>query len=568
MQLKGKTASFILWVILTAASVLLSAWMHRLGTHTPRDHETRLVERNLSAALNTLKSQLDWLSRQPQLELGALPPPVAVRLVFDRQDIIRYETTLKDKDATDNLKLNMVNFLKVPRQVDTGVTYWRDKVILMVVHQQGDTYSMAAMFLGPWLENLSDILDYRLQLSSSKLDETANGHDFAVLSLPTMVGNSVYISAQVDDPVQPLPFHWWLAILLSGLVCGALVWVFYYRPIWARLNSVLRQTRKIMQSGDYKGRVEFDGKDEIADVAVQMNAVLSSLEYCYSLMAKTNLITTELMNKVDTQASIMAEPPKVADENELKSSLDVVSRLSEAMETGALETFVQPVYAQDRSTITGYEALPRWLDSNLGMVAPTEFISLCEKAGLMDLLTETMITSALAALRQLRTRRGSEITISVNLSTAQFFSPALMECINNLPEEDRTLLGRLEFEVKEITITHDFEKCVALIGQLKRYGIQFCIDDYGLSRYSLMYLQRLPVDSIKLSAAFTERLSWESREAAFIDGISRFAAGLGLRVVVKNIETESQLENLDSDLPVQYQGVSLAPPMPLELAMG
>jgi EAL domain-containing protein (putative c-di-GMP-specific phosphodiesterase class I) len=263
----------------------------------------------------------------------------------------------------------------------------------------------------------------------------------------------------------------------------------------------------------------------------------------------------------------MQDAPIITEENELKSSLDVVSRLSEAMETGALETFVQPVFAQDRITITSYEALPRWMDSSLGLVAPTEFISLCEKAGLMDLLTEIMVANAINALRELRNKSRGDISISVNLSSAQFFSPALLECLYKVGEEDRKLLPHLEFEVKEITITHDFDQCVVLIEKLKLLGIKFCIDDYGLSRYSLMYLQRIPVDAIKLSAAFTERLSWESNESAFIDGIARFASGLELRVIVKNIETEAQLDNLSRSLPIEYQGVILGAPTPLDLVL-
>ncbi|MGC1508097.1 EAL domain-containing protein [Ketobacter sp. MCCC 1A13808] len=567
MQLKGKTSSLILWVLLTTASVSISAWMHNLGTHTPTDHETSVIERNLVLVVGDMQQQLKWLAQQPELKLESLPSPVDVRLVFDRQDLLTYQTTLEDKDDEDSLLTSMINFLKVPRQAEVGITYWRDRVILMAVHQKGDVQSVTAVFLSRWLLRLSESLDYQLKLSATKADTPAFGRNTAVLALPAMVGKPVYISARASNPVQPLPYLWWLSILLSAGVCGAIVWFFYYRPIWLRLNKILRQSRRIMQSGDFKGRLDSQGKDEIADVAVQINAILSSLEYCYSLMAKTNLITTELMHKVDSQAGVMPVAPLITEENELKSSLDVVSRLSEAMETGALETFVQPVFAQDRVTITSYEALPRWLDSSLGLVAPTEFISLCEKAGLMDVLTDIMVSNALNALRELRNKSRCDISISVNLSSAQFFSPALFECLSRISEEDRKLLPHLEFEVKELTITHDFDQCVILIEKLKVMGIKFCIDDYGLSRYSLMYLQRIPVDAIKLSAAFTERLTWESRESAFIDGIARFASGLGLRVIVKNIENEAQLDNLSKSLPIEYQGVSLAPPTPLELAL-
>ena len=113
MQLKGKTSSLILWVLLTTASVSISAWMHNLGTHTPTDHETSVIERNLVLVVGDMQQQLKWLAQQPELKLESLPSPVDVRLVFDRQDLLTYQTTLEDKDDEDSLLTSMINFLKV-----------------------------------------------------------------------------------------------------------------------------------------------------------------------------------------------------------------------------------------------------------------------------------------------------------------------------------------------------------------------------------------------------------------------------------------------------------------------
>jgi len=171
---------------------------------------------------------------------------------------------------------------------------------------------------------------------------------------------------------------------------------------------LLSQSRHIMKSGNFSGRVTTEGRDEIADMAVQVNAILSSLEYCYNLMAKTNLITTELLQKVDRQATPELDT-MMTEESELKSSLDVVSRLSEAFETDALEVFVQPVFSPQRDRVTGYEALARWMDPEMGMVAPAEFVNMCEKAGLLDLLTSLMLRHSLSALRELRDDRHVEV---------------------------------------------------------------------------------------------------------------------------------------------------------------
>lgn len=566
MQLKGKTLALIFWALMTLALVLISAWAHRLATHTPSTREAQLIQRNFEVMLQSLEQRLQWLAAHPELTLEQLPAAVDVRLVVDRQDLLQYDTRLQNADARDSLLSSLVNFLKVPRQGNTGVTYWRDKVLLMVVEEQDQVISIAATFLGDWLLQLSAELNYRLSLSADPLDPTATDNTTALIRLSSMVGQPVYVTATALSDEQVLPFLWWLSVAVSAAVSGVIVWTLYYRPIWKRLQNLLLQTRQIMKSGQFHERVLYQGRDEIAETAVQINGVLSSLEYCYNLMAKTNMITTELLEKVDRQSAPALES-ELTEEGELKSSLDVVARLSEAFQTDALDLFVQPVFAEDRQRVVGYEALARWMDPEVGMVAPAEFVSMCEKAGLLDMMTTLVLRHGLNALHRLREHRGQHLTMSINLSASQFFSPALVTELSSLDAEDKALLPALEFEIREATVTHDFEQAVLVIRKLKQFGVRICIDDYGLSRYSLMYLQRLPVDAIKLSAAFTERLIWEDRQSAFIDGIARFAAGLGVRVIVKHIETEQQLETLAPDLPVEYQGVALAPPAPLDVAL-
>jgi len=566
MQLKGKTTAIILWVMMTLASVLISAWVYKLATHTPSIQESQLVKRNFDVILDGLIQQLEWVAANSDMALADLPRDVDLRLVFNQQDLLRHQTSLVAEDEIDSLLTNVISFLKVPRQVSSGITYWRDKVMLMAIHEQGDTRSVAAVFLNDWLGQLSDRLDYKLELMASPVDKNGEQQGSATIMLPSIVGKPVYVA--VSPRVYPVsvPYAWWLSILISALVCGFLVWSLYYRPIWKRLNVLLTQARQITKSGNFNERVSLEGKDEIAELGVQVNAILSSLEYCYNLMAKTNLITTELLQKVEPQPSVSLDQ-SMNEETELKNSLDVVSRLSEAFETDALEVFVQPVFSPDRSQITGYEALARWMDPEMGMVAPAEFVSMCDKAGLLEMLTGLMLRHSLAALKALREKHGPNLVVSLNLSSSQFYSPAMMNTLGELSEEDARLLGNLEFEIRESTITHDFDRALVLINALKKKGLRVCIDDYGLSRYSLMYLQRLPVDTIKLSSVFTERLDWETQESAFIDGVARFAGGLGVRVIVKNIETDNQLETLEKGLPVEYQGVVLAPPAPLTVVL-
>lgn len=566
MMLKGKTQSLIFWLLLTTTIVALTVWMFWLTKRGPVQVETRQVEATLNFQLKQMSESLQWLASNPGLVLLSLPPDIDVRAVFNDQDVITFNSSLIDETRASDLLANLVGFSKLPRQADSGLYYWRDRVLLLALHQRDGQYSMVGLFFDQWLNSLEADIGYQLELTASKDSMGEAGVANSLIELPSTVGKPVYLVVRSQGVDSSATFPWWVSILLSGSVAGVIIWVFYYRPVWMRLEDIMVQTNSVMQTSDFKGRVECKGHDDIAELAVQINVLLSSLEYCYRLMAKTNMITTELMYKVDSQSS-RQETVYESEQSELKASLDVVSRLSAAIESEGVETYLQPVFSQDRKTITGYEALARWVDRDLGMVSATDFVSLCEKSGLTDQLTRVMLDSVLSVLKRIHSKNDPCARVSVNLSTSQFLSTGLLEYLNSLNPSEAELLGFLEFELKESTITHDFDQVEIIIQKLKDLGVGICIDDYGLGRYSLIYLQRIPVSSIKLSAAFTERLAWQSRDVAFIEGIAQFASGLGIRVIVKNIENEIQLDTLDRGLPIEYQGVSLSPPAPLSAVL-
>ena len=565
MQMKGKVASLLLWLILTFSIVLISVWMHQLSSLSPSSRESRQIELNLNFVIQKIHDELEWVAKQQNESIEKLPASADVRLIVSGERLERFETALTGVDKIE-LQEALLSGLKLPRQTHWGVTYWRDQVLLVFIHEKGERQSLSGLFFSDWLEVTSKLLNYSLSLSAVKGGDL-DGEGHTVVDLPSLAGNPVYLVARSDSVPAMLPFPWWLALGISGTLSAVVVWWFYYRGVWMRLDQILKDTKQIMQSSDYKGRLQLEGKDEIADVVLQMNAIFRSLEYCYSLIAKTNAITSELMQKVETQALLTTDDTSLTEEGELKASLDVISRLSDALEKNTMEIFVQPVFGSDRSTIEGFEALPRWLDEELGMVAPLEFVSICEKAGLLDALTQFMLKQAVSALRSLQKKYGAKTRISLNVSASQFFSPVLIDTIQQISVQDRALLSFVELEVKESTITHNFDQAESLIARLKLMGVGVCIDDYGLSRYSLMYLQRIPVTSIKLAGSFTERLSWETKDAVFIDGVARFAVGLGLNVVVKNLENDAQIDSLDASLPIQYQGVSLSAPAPLDVVL-
>ena len=561
MIMKGNTASLLLWLLLTAASVLMSGWMHHLANRTPSQQDARQISRTLQYEVQQLQDMLSWVADLPSSSVADSLTRADIRLIVNSSDVLLFQVKPQWEVEKQTLLVSLVNFLGQPRNENLGVAYWRDQVLLVAVKESQGEKRLAAVFLNSWLQHMVDATSVQVKLTTGDSVESLAEHGHALLALPAMHGKSVYLDGQPVLLNEAIPFRWWLALPVSALGSALIVWFFYYSPVWRRIKRLQQQTRGIMQASSFKERTHLPGRDEIGDLAIQFNSLLSSLEYSYNLMAKTNLISTELLAKVESHQNLVVEP--VPDEPDLKQTLDMASRLSEALERHAIELYLQPVFGRDRTTLTGYEALSRWLDSELGMVMPLEYLAVAEKAGLIEPLTELMLSQTFDLLRRLPARE-QNVIVSLNLSAAQLFAPGLMSYFYQCDAADRGLFPRLELEVKESALTRDFDHVAVLVGKLRELGIGVCIDDYGLSRYSLMYLQKLPVTSIKLARVFSERISREPREVAFIEGVSRFAGGLGVRVIVKNLENDQQLLSLRQDLPVEYQGLALGGPVPME----
>ena len=562
MILKGNIAAFVLWLALTLAMILLTGWMHFLGKHAPSRQDARQITRTMQYQIQQVHDQLHWVVALDSTVLRQTMPPVDVRLIIDRSDVRLLQLAPHWEAERPALLGHLVNFLGQPREADYGVMYWRDKALLVAVTAQNDETRLAGIFLDDWLKSLTKATGQQAILSSHDTLSQQQDADHALISVPAIYGQPVYVDAVPMLLYEAMPFRWVRVVPISALLSAMLVGFLYYWPVWRRLFLLQQEVREIMQSGSYRDRVKISGRDEIGELATQFNSLFSSLEYSYNLMAKTNLVSTELLARMDSANLPVAE--SLQDESSLKHTLDMASRLSSALDRNAIELYVQPVFASDRTTVTGYEALSRWLDPELGMVLPMEYLAVAEKAGLVEPLTRLTLKQALQLLRRLSAAQ-PDIRVSLNLSAAQFFAPGLLQALEACSDAERQLFPRLELEIKESALTRDFDQAFVLITRLRELKMGICIDDYGLSRYSLMYLQKLPVTSIKLARVFSERISREPREVAFIEGVSRFAGGVGVRVVVKNIENEQQLLSLRVDLPVFYQGLALGGLVPAEM---
>ncbi len=459
----------------------------------------------------------------------------------------------------------------------TGVAYWQREPLYLTVgkvgnNEQGVRYFVAGYFLKSLFGELNAIYEFEATLGGIASSVPLAGSIRAKSELKGLI--TAPINVWIDDQSSPSyrGVPWMLVgIWCVGVIGALLLWLFISRSMVDRLRYFVQQAHDIGATQDYGARVKLQGEDELTDLVSHYNAVVSALEYSYNLMAKANLITTELIGRVGAGADSVGalsgqvfSPAGIAqdEESDLRQSLDMVAKLSDVVERDTLEIYYQPIVNAESGGVLGFEALCRWLDPDFGVVEPSEFIALAEKSGQMKIIGQQMVMKSCRDIRKLHSKGLCNVTVSVNLSLSQFVDTSLLTWLGEAIKASRLKPEFVELEIKEYALARDIDQACSIIGGLSSLGVQICIDDFGLSRLSLMYLQRLSVKKIKLAKTFADRVASNPKEVAFIEGITRFASGLGVEVIVKGVETEQQLIILKRIPKLQCQGYAISRPIP------
>ncbi|SFO97601.1 bifunctional diguanylate cyclase/phosphodiesterase [Pseudomonas borbori] len=249
-------------------------------------------------------------------------------------------------------------------------------------------------------------------------------------------------------------------------------------------------------------------------------------------------------------------------DRECAQHLTLMSELRRAIEGNQLLLHYQPKLQIATNKVCGSEALVRWQHPQHGLLPPNDFIKLAESTGLITPLTYWVLDAALGQ-RYAWHEEGDERPISVNLSAHDLRDPKLLERIRGSFTTWGAQTDWIEFELTESALMEDPVAALDTLTRLKSLDTRLTIDDFGTGYSSLAYLQKLPVDSLKIDQSFVTRmLSDDDDSAKIIRSIVELAHNLDLEVVaegVENQETLTRLGNFGCDI---AQGFSISQPIP------
>ena len=219
-----------------------------------------------------------------------------------------------------------------------------------------------------------------------------------------------------------------------------------------------------------------------------------------------------------------------------------VIELREAVELGQFTLDYQPVIDLEAYEIGGYEALLRWQHPTEGEVPPLEFIPLAEESGLIVPLGKWVLSEACRYGAMLQAEMGREICMAVNVSARQLQHPDFVGHVEEALAESGFPPHCLTLELTESVLLASGAQTEARLAALKEAGISLALDDFGTGYASLSYLQRFPVDIVKIDRSFTDTIATGNADLVLLKGIVDLGNALGLNLVAEGIQTRAQHE--------------------------
>jgi diguanylate cyclase (GGDEF)-like protein len=245
----------------------------------------------------------------------------------------------------------------------------------------------------------------------------------------------------------------------------------------------------------------------------------------------------------------------------LRRQLALAGEIRRGLEQGEFEVFYQPMVDAENRRVNGAEALIRWRHPERGLLLPGEFIQVAESEGLIDAIGEHCLRVAHVQLREWLAC-GHQFRISVNVSARQVQDGKILEPLAALRDEDAQATQLIDLELTESVLFDNSENIRRTLEEIKRFGYHLGMDDFGTGYSSFGYLQRLPIDKIKIDRQFISEIGRSRQAEAIISAILALARSLDMDIVAEGVETPLQMKRLLKQGCRIQQGFLFSPAIP------
>jgi EAL domain-containing protein (putative c-di-GMP-specific phosphodiesterase class I) len=237
-----------------------------------------------------------------------------------------------------------------------------------------------------------------------------------------------------------------------------------------------------------------------------------------------------------------------------RERLEIEAQLRTALAQDQLTLHYQPKIDIASGEMRSVEALIRWQHPTRGLVPPAAFIPIAEESGLILEIGDWVIREACRQAREWQLKGLPFLRVAVNVSPLQFRQADFVRKVSTALEQRGLDPTYLEIELTEATLMSNAETSVALLNELSALGVVVAVDDFGTGYSSMSYLQRFPIDKLKIDRSFISEVASNASNASIVRAIISLAHGLRLKVIAEGVESEEQLLILKRMGCDQYQG--------------
>lgn len=247
------------------------------------------------------------------------------------------------------------------------------------------------------------------------------------------------------------------------------------------------------------------------------------------------------------------------EENRNRSALAIDIR--KAVENREFDLAYQPQNDVTSGTIIGYEVLIRWNHPERGHIAPSVFIPIAERDGMINEIGEWVLRTACLEAASWETPK----KIAVNVAARQLANDGFPDIVRSALVDSGLDNSLLEIEITESGIVADAEQARKIVNELKGIGVSIAMDDFGTGYSSLSTLQSFPFDKIKIDKMFVKNLTASSQSQAIVKSTISLGHALNIDVLAEGVETVADLEFLKKEGCYQAQGFLFGKPLPSEM---
>ena len=254
---------------------------------------------------------------------------------------------------------------------------------------------------------------------------------------------------------------------------------------------------------------------------------------------------------------------------EARRRFSIETELRRALDKDQLQLFYQPLINLKSGQVAGFEALARWTHEDRGEISPTEFIPVAEESGLILHLGRWAMDKAAQTLASWDAKAGEKLPcyVAVNLSAIQVARDDIPEMVESALKSSGLSGDRLMLELTESSIVQNPARATRVFDALKALDTTVAMDDFGTGYSSLAYLQRLPIDVLKIDKSFVSGMMVDPDAVAIVRAVLSLAEALNMSTTAEGIETVELATTLATLGCASGQGFYFAKPLEPDAAL-